>query len=222
MPTSALTQNCTRGALDQPHEPAAAAAAATLTISASCSSLGGQPQHREQQRRHRRLDHPPPAAQRRGELGAHDGLDRVGRRAGRGVAARAAVGSLGALTRDQLVARVVHDPDAVVDADPALDLDRPAGLDPGDPAPAQPDHGDHAGAVVELGLEGRHAAARAQGDGAQRAAQADPLAVGRVGDRVSQRRTRAYVLRRWCASWSVALAQRLMVAPQPALLVRHG
>ena len=40
-----------------------------------------------------------------------------------------------------------------------------------------------AGAVVELGLQGRDATARPQRDGAQRAAQPHHLAVGRVRDR---------------------------------------
>src|SRR3954447_4510224 len=68
---------------------------------------------------------------------------------------------------EQLVARVVQDAGALVGADPALDLDRAARLDAGDPAPAEPDHGDDAGAVVELGLEHRYAGPGAQGDGPQ-------------------------------------------------------
>ena len=55
----------------------------------------------------------------------------------------------------------------------------------------------------ELGLEGRYAAARAQRHRAQRAAQRDPLAVGRLGDRgapdLPARRTS---WRRSRASWS--------------------
>ena len=102
--------------------------------------------------------------------------------------------------------------------DPALHLDGPAGLDPGDPAPAQPDHGDHAGTVVELGLQGRYAGPRAQRDGAQRPPQADHLAVGRLGDLDA-------VLTRVGLSEVARLLVRGVgptadVAPQPALA--HG
>src|SRR3954449_5152780 len=86
-------------------------------------------------------------------------------------------------SREQLVAGVVEDAGALVGADPSLDLDRAAGLDAGDPAPAEPDDGDDACAVVELGLEDRHAGPRAQGDGPQRAPELDPLAVRSIGDR---------------------------------------
>src|SRR3990170_2156139 len=81
-------------------------------------------------------------------------------------------------SRTQVVTRVVDDTLATVYADPPGDPDRPAGEDPGDPSTTEPQHDDRAAAVVELGLEGRHAAARTQRHGAQRPLHGDLLAVG--------------------------------------------
>ena len=66
------------------------------------------------------------------------------------------MGCLGA----QLVARVEHHPVAVDDTDPAGGDELRAGVDPTDLAPAEPDQLDRAGAVVQLTLQGRDAAAR--------------------------------------------------------------
>ena len=92
-----------------------------------------------------------------------------------------------------------------------------AGRDAGDPAAAEPDDRDHAGAVVQLGLEGRYAAARAQRDRAQGAAQPAP-ARGRARRRSVLTPVSAYVLRRSRACWSRAVRPPADAAPQPALL----
>src|SRR5262245_21382839 len=62
----------------------------------------------------------------------------------------------------QLVARIEDHPFAVDDADAARHDQLDARLDAGDLAPPEPDHGHRSGAVVQLALEGRHAAARAE------------------------------------------------------------
>ena len=70
-----------------------------------------------------------------------------------------------------------------MDADPALDLiERPGAMPAIRRRPSQTIVST-AEPSYELGLQGGHAAARAQRHRAQRAAQPDPLAVGGVGDR---------------------------------------
>ncbi len=90
---------------------------------------------------------------------------------------------------DQLVARVVHEPVPVGDADPSLDLDPAAGRDPGDPPTAEPDDRDHAGAVVQLRLESGYAATRAAASRSAGCPAAGP-ARGRARRRSGPRRTR--------------------------------
>src|SRR3954454_5323785 len=85
--------------------------------------------------------------------------------------------------RPQLVARVVHHPLVVLDADAALDPQDASGSDASDAPPSEPHHADRARAVVQLRLEGRHAPARTQRDGLQRALDHDALAVRRLVDR---------------------------------------
>ena len=112
---------------------------------------------------------------------------------------------------------------AVVRADPALDLDRPARAR--SPAirrrPSQTRVID-AGAVEELGLQGRHAAARAQGDGRAGVPRSSTRSRSGASAIRSQRRPCGA---RLCAArvraWSSALAQLLMRAAQLALLA-HG
>src|SRR4051794_4037351 len=88
-------------------------------------------------------------------------------------------------SRQQLVTRVVDDPVATVPADPALDLQRPAGRDGRDLAAPEPDQHQGVGAVEQLGLEGRHPAPGPERDRLERAAQAHRLAVLAVGDEVA-------------------------------------
>src|SRR3954468_7167884 len=52
--------------------------------------------------------------------------------------------------RPQLVARVVHPPLVVLDADATLDPEDASGSDASDAPRPEPDHADRAGAVVEL------------------------------------------------------------------------
>src|SRR5215218_5937215 len=82
----------------------------------------------------------------------------------------------------ELVAGVEHDAVTLHDADPPGGDQLGAGMDPGDLASAEPDQLDRSGAVVQLPLEGRYAAARAERDRAQRAVQRDHLPVMAAGD----------------------------------------
>src|SRR3954466_15690135 len=84
--------------------------------------------------------------------------------------------------RTELVARVEHHPVAVDDPDPAGSGQLRARVDAGDLAPAQPDQLHRAGSVVQLALQGRYAAARAERDGPQRAVQRDHLPIVAAGD----------------------------------------
>src|SRR5689334_5307384 len=94
----------------------------------------------------------------------------------------ALTGSAMSNRRTELVARVEHHPVAVDDPDPAGSGQLRARVDAGDLAPAQPDQLHRAGSVVQLALQGRYAAARAERDGAQRAVQRDDLAIAAAGD----------------------------------------
>ena len=70
----------------------------------------------------------------------------------------------------------------VVDADAPLDLHRDPRHDAGDLTASEPDDRHRAGAVVQLALQRRDAAAWAERDAAQGAAQPHALTVGGVGD----------------------------------------
>src|SRR5882757_4254145 len=83
----------------------------------------------------------------------------------------------------KLVPRIEHHPVAVDHTDPAGCDQLRSRVDPGDLAPAEPDQLDRAGAVVQLALEGRYAAARAERDRPQSAVQRDHLTVVTTGDR---------------------------------------
>src|SRR3954454_8895017 len=85
----------------------------------------------------------------------------------------------------QLVAGVEHHPRLVLHADPADDLDRASRLDAGDPPTTQPDEGDQARAVVQLGLERGHSATGPEGHRAQAAAQLHALPVVGLDDRAA-------------------------------------
>ena len=118
IPNSALKTNCTVERCTSRDDERDADADATLTISASRRSLVVSQTIVKSRPGIAASTHPAPAAERLGQLGAHhrlDGLDRAG--VGFCVDRLDGVG-LGSW--DQLVARVVHDPDAVVGADPAL------------------------------------------------------------------------------------------------------
>ena len=150
MPTSALTTNCTV-------ERCTSRTTSSTTRRRDADDqrgpqvLGGQPEDGEDDRRDGRLDHAAPAAERLGELAADDRLDGLDGRLGRARRLDAARRS-----RDQLVARVVHDPGPVVRrrSGPRPRSPRP-GRDAGDPPAAEPDDGDHAGAVVRARPRGR-------------------------------------------------------------------
>ena len=160
--------------------------------------LGGEPDDREDQRRHGRLDHAAPPHRRRSrEIWARTTASTV-----------STVGSGAPRSRHELVARVVDDALAVVAADPALHLDRAAGVTLAMVRrPSQMTV--RAGAVVQLGLgatrrpgrRSRCAACRAAGHVGGRARPAI-----RSWSRRGRRRGRMLL-----ACWSWVLAHQLML-----------
>src|SRR5262249_43820595 len=85
--------------------------------------------------------------------------------------------------RVQLVRRVEDGGLGAGVRDPPVHGQRGTGVDAVDPTTTQPDQADRAAAVVQLGLQGRDAAHRAQGQRPDRAGDADLLTAAAVLDR---------------------------------------